>query len=65
MSGNREVETLADELAEVYEKLLNDALAHGGKDPRDLVTPDELMEELRPHLEGAHDNVIQAHKNMA
>ena len=64
MSGKREVETLADEIAEVYEKHLNDGFTHGGKDPRNVVTPDELMQELRPHLEGAHDNAIQAHRDM-
>lgn len=65
MSTKKEVETLADELAEVYEKHLNDGLTNGGKDPWDLVTPDELMRELRPYLEGAHDNVVQAHNDMA
>ena len=60
---SREIETLADELAQVYEKHLNDGLTYGGKDPRDLVTPDELMQELQPYLEGAHDNAIQAFNN--
>ena len=64
MSGKRVVEALADELAEVYEKHLNDGFTNGGKDPRDLVTPDELMQELRPQLEGAHVNAIQAYNDM-
>ena len=64
MGGKREIEALANELAEVYEKQLHDELTNGGRDPQDVVTPDEIMQELRPHLEGAHDNAIQAYKDM-
>ena len=64
MSGKIELEILADELAVIYENHLNDGFTHGGKDPRNVVTPDELMQVLRPHLEGAHDNAIQAYKDM-